>query len=77
MRVLWKAGCAEPSSKRSDRNIHALITLAQLGAQHSNVSPALFPFQWAAAAALSGEGPLVFACLANRPHSPVTRRCAT
>ena len=69
--VLWKAGCVESSSKRSYRHIHALITLAQLGAHLLSLQqhfPSIFPFQWTAATAPSGEGPVIFACMA-RDHN--------
>lgn len=74
MQVLWKAGCVQSSSKRSDRHIHALITLAQPGAhllplqQHF---PSFFPFQRTAATAPSDEGPVIFARVARDHNAPL------
>lgn len=47
--------------------------LAQLGAHLLSLKqhfPSIFPFQWIAATAATGEGPVIFACMAKTHHSP-------
>lgn len=80
LQVLWKAGCVESSSKRSDRHPHSehfstirsspLITKATFPQHFSLPVDCSYSSNW---------GRACYLCLHGKkpPQSPITRSCAT